>query len=98
VKFLVDHQLPPALAQYLREHGFDSEHVIEAGLSTATDIDICRYAKLKGAPLSAKMRIFSISPEPLKREYGSFGFGSETAGQPFCWRLSIASGRSSNPA
>ena len=32
MKFLVDNQLPTALAQYLRERGFDCQHVLEAGL------------------------------------------------------------------
>jgi predicted nuclease of predicted toxin-antitoxin system len=45
VKFLVDHQLPPALAQQLRSRGFDCQHVLEAGLADALDIDICRYAE-----------------------------------------------------
>jgi predicted nuclease of predicted toxin-antitoxin system len=45
VKFLVDNQLPPALAQYLRKRGFDSEHVLDVGLDKALDIEICRYAE-----------------------------------------------------
>lgn len=44
MKFLVDHQLPPALAQYLCDRGFDCKHVIDLGLASASDIDICRYA------------------------------------------------------
>ena len=45
MKFLVDNQLPPALSQYLRKRGFDSEHVLDVGLATALDIEICRYAE-----------------------------------------------------
>jgi len=45
VKFLVDNQLPPALAQYLRKRGFDSEHVLDVGLAKALDIEICHYAE-----------------------------------------------------
>jgi len=44
VKFLVDNQLPMALAQYLRTRGFDCQHVLEIGLAEASDADICRYA------------------------------------------------------
>jgi predicted nuclease of predicted toxin-antitoxin system len=46
VKFIVDNQLPVALAQYLRKRGFDCEHVLEAGLGDARDSEICRYAEL----------------------------------------------------
>jgi len=45
VKFLIDNQLPPALAQYLRKRGFDCEHVLDIGLAEALDIEICRYAE-----------------------------------------------------
>jgi predicted nuclease of predicted toxin-antitoxin system len=37
VKFLVDHQLPPALAKFLREQGHDAIHVREWNLTTADD-------------------------------------------------------------
>jgi len=47
VKFLVDNQLPTALAQYLRKRGFDCQHVLEASLGDALDADICRYAELQ---------------------------------------------------
>jgi predicted nuclease of predicted toxin-antitoxin system len=47
VKFLVDNQLPTALAQYLRKRGLDCQHVLEASLGDALDIDICRYAELQ---------------------------------------------------
>lgn len=45
MKFIVDNQLPVALAQYLRRRGFDCEHVLEAGLGSARDSDICRHAE-----------------------------------------------------
>ncbi len=44
MKFLVDNQLPGALAVYLRKKGTDSEHVLDAGLGEATDAELCRYA------------------------------------------------------
>jgi predicted nuclease of predicted toxin-antitoxin system len=47
VKFLVDNQLPTALAQYLRKRGFDCVHVLEAGLGDALDSEICKYAELQ---------------------------------------------------
>jgi predicted nuclease of predicted toxin-antitoxin system len=47
VKFLVDNQLPPALAQYLRKRGFDCQHVLDVGLAEALDNEICRYAEVQ---------------------------------------------------
>jgi predicted nuclease of predicted toxin-antitoxin system len=47
VKFVVDNQLPTALAQYLRKRGFDCQHVLEAGLGDALDTDICRHAEVQ---------------------------------------------------
>jgi predicted nuclease of predicted toxin-antitoxin system len=44
VKFLVDNQLPAALAQYLRKRGFDCQHVLDIGLAEASAADICRHA------------------------------------------------------
>ena len=45
MKFLIDNQLPPALARYLRKRGFDCEHVLDVGLAEALDVEICRYAE-----------------------------------------------------
>jgi len=44
VNFLVDAQLPPALARWLEAQGHDAVHVREVGLSTASDEAIWRYA------------------------------------------------------
>ena len=54
MKFIVDNQLPAALAEYLRRRGFDCEHVLEAGLSDARDSDICRRAELQGRIIISK--------------------------------------------
>jgi predicted nuclease of predicted toxin-antitoxin system len=37
VRFLVDNQLPPALARWLRDRGHDAEHVFESGLHLLDD-------------------------------------------------------------
>jgi predicted nuclease of predicted toxin-antitoxin system len=47
VKFIVDNQLPVALAEYLRKGGFDCQHVLEVGLGDALDSEICRYAEFQ---------------------------------------------------
>ena len=44
MKFLVDNQLPVALARFIASKGFDCEHVSERGLDCASDFEICRYA------------------------------------------------------
>ena len=44
VTFLVDAQLPPALARWLREAGHDAQHVSEVGLREAEDVPIWMYA------------------------------------------------------
>ena len=54
MKFLVDNQLPAAVAEYLRKRGFDCQHVLEAGLSAALDSDICRYAEVQGHIIISK--------------------------------------------
>jgi predicted nuclease of predicted toxin-antitoxin system len=54
VKFIVDNQLPVALAEYLRRKGFDCQHVLEAGLGDARDSEICRHAELHGRVIISK--------------------------------------------
>ncbi len=44
MKFLVDHQLPPALAKFLQSHGHTAQHVRELGLKQADDSVIWRHA------------------------------------------------------
>ena len=44
MKFVVDAQLPPALARLLREAGCDAFAVREIGLREASDAEIWRYA------------------------------------------------------
>lgn len=44
MRFLVDAQLPPALAIWLREAGHDAQHVEEVNLREAEDAPIWRYA------------------------------------------------------
>ena len=45
MKFLIDNQLPKALADYLRKRGLDCQHVLEIGLAGASDTAICRHAE-----------------------------------------------------
>jgi predicted nuclease of predicted toxin-antitoxin system len=44
VRFLIDAQLPPALARWLRDAGHDAQHVEDVNLREAEDSPIWRYA------------------------------------------------------
>jgi predicted nuclease of predicted toxin-antitoxin system len=54
VKFLVDNQLPVALARDLQTRGFDCQHVLEVGLAEASDTEVCRYADQQGRVIISK--------------------------------------------
>jgi predicted nuclease of predicted toxin-antitoxin system len=57
--FLVDAQLPPALAHWLRERGHAAEHVEDIGLSGAEDVDIWNRASQDGAVIITKDEDFA---------------------------------------
>jgi predicted nuclease of predicted toxin-antitoxin system len=44
MRFIIDAQLPPALAQLLTNHGHHAEHVQDVGLRNADDSLIWNYA------------------------------------------------------
>ena len=70
MKFLVDNQLPPALAQYLRKRGFDCEHVLDVSLAKALDTEICRYAEEQARIIVSKDEDFlylAIQPKATIR-------------------------------
>jgi len=54
VNFIVDSQLPLALAQHLRTRGLDCQHVLDIGLAEASDAEICRYAESQGRVIISK--------------------------------------------
>lgn len=54
MRFLVDAQLPPAVAQWLREAGHDAQAVREVGLREAEDRDVWDYALMTGAAIVTK--------------------------------------------
>jgi len=59
VKFLVDAQLPPALAHALRTAGHDAENVEDAGLRHAKDPVIWKYALAQGRVIITKDEDFA---------------------------------------
>lgn len=59
MRFLVDAQLPPALARLIREHGHIAEHVTEIGPADASDNDLWRYALAHDAVIVTKDEDFA---------------------------------------
>jgi predicted nuclease of predicted toxin-antitoxin system len=59
VKILVDAQLPPALARWLREAGHEAQPVREVGLREAEDETICEHALRVGAVVVTKDEDFA---------------------------------------
>ena len=57
--FLIDAQLPPALAHWLREQGHTAEHVDDVGLSNAEDVAIWNRAAQDGAIVITKDEDFA---------------------------------------
>jgi predicted nuclease of predicted toxin-antitoxin system len=60
VKFVVDCQLPPALAHWLRDRGFEATHVFELGMGQASDRQIWESCSVNGAILASKDEDFLI--------------------------------------
>ena len=54
MRFIVDAQLPPALARLLTSHGHHAEHVADIGLRDAEDSPIWSYALQKDAVIVTK--------------------------------------------
>ena len=54
MRFLIDNQLPAALGRWLRDHGHESEHVLEIGLAQSKDNPVWEYAREHGAIIVTK--------------------------------------------
>lgn len=54
MRFLIDAQLPPALAGWLRERGHEAQHVADIGMVGASDREIAARAEASGAVLVTK--------------------------------------------
>jgi predicted nuclease of predicted toxin-antitoxin system len=59
VRFLIDAQLPPALARLLNDRGYVGEHVNDIGLGGSPDRDLSRYALEHGAVIVTKDEDFA---------------------------------------
>ena len=54
MKYLIDNQLPPALATHLAGHGLQATHVADVGLAQATDRELWQYALANGCVIVSK--------------------------------------------
>jgi len=68
-RFLVDNQLPAALARWLRDQGHVAEHALELNLAQAPDRFLWHYAAEHGAVIVTKDEDFAqmvtLRPEPV---------------------------------
>lgn len=60
MRWLVDAQLPPALARWLTAQGHEAQHVIDMGLGEATDADIWQHAVDTAAVIVTKDEDFAL--------------------------------------
>ncbi len=60
MRFVVDAQLPPALARRLTALGHTAEHVVDLGLIRASDNEIRVHAKTIGAAIITKDEDFAV--------------------------------------
>jgi predicted nuclease of predicted toxin-antitoxin system len=58
VRFLIDENLPPALARWLIEWGHEATHVHEVGLAQTVDLSIAELAFSRGEVIVSKDRDF----------------------------------------
>jgi|SRR4051794_10945286 predicted nuclease of predicted toxin-antitoxin system len=59
MRFLVDAQLPPALARWIAANGHEAEHVADRGLARASDPEIWDCAVKLGAVIVTKDEDFA---------------------------------------
>lgn len=71
MRFIVDAQLPPALARWLESRGHETLHVADIGLLDAPDSAIWQYAREGGLVILTKDEDFAIwrntADKPLPR-------------------------------
>lgn len=60
MRFLVDAQLPPALARWLTERGHQAQHVADIGMMAATDHQIWQWAIEHQAVILTKDEDFAV--------------------------------------
>jgi predicted nuclease of predicted toxin-antitoxin system len=70
-RFIVDEDLPVALAEMLKRKGHWAEHVCQTGLRGADDLTVFKYAQIQKATLVTADKGFSdIRRFPIGSHYG----------------------------
>ncbi len=76
-RFLVDNQLPAALARWIDMHGCTAEHVLALDLAQSSDAAIWEHAATTGAIIISKdedfARLTVMRPEPVAVVWLRFG-------------------------
>lgn len=67
MKFLIDAQLPPALAQWLREAGYEAQAVREIELREADDSTIWHHAAANDWAIITKDEDFALRVQATER-------------------------------
>ena len=67
MRFLVDAQLPPALARWLAANGHTAEHVADRRMEAASDSAIWDCAQQEAAAILTKDEDFALRRELLAR-------------------------------
>ncbi len=65
MKILLDAQLPPAMARWLREQGHEAQPVREVGLREADDGALWEHARLTGAVILTKDEDFAARAQQV---------------------------------
>ncbi|NQW16646.1 MAG: DUF5615 family PIN-like protein [Chloroflexi bacterium] len=69
MRFLVDAQLPTALARWLTDQGHECVHVADIGMLDSSDIGIWNYATQEKAVIVTKDEDFAILRESNRTEH-----------------------------
>ena len=96
MRFLVDNQLPVALARYLTSRGMESLHVLDVGLAQASDSGIWQHASAGAWVVVSKDEDFlHRAARPGSSPFSWFGSGWATAARAHSWMPSSARGPAS---
>lgn len=85
MKFLVDAQLPPALAIWLQRQGLDAAHVFQLHLGAEPDPVIASHAEAIGAVLISKDADFVTLRLPDRFGFVWLRCGNATTRALFAW-------------
>jgi predicted nuclease of predicted toxin-antitoxin system len=85
VKFLIDAQLPPALARWIERQGHRATHIFEIGLERGKDGPIWEHARNDNAVIITKDEDFTDRWLLSDRPFLLSGFEKATAQIRPCW-------------